>query len=62
MAPNKTVGPVQALTFLGLKLDTIKYEASRKNCKMSKTTGANFYKPFQCHSLPYKQVNHKVVW
>lgn len=30
MAPNKTVGPVQALTFLGLKLDTIKYEARFK--------------------------------
>ena len=26
-APNKTVGPVQVLTFLGLELDTIKYEA-----------------------------------
>jgi hypothetical protein len=32
-------------------------------CKQIGTpTGANFYKPFQCHSLPYKQVNHKVVW
>ena len=27
MAPNKTVEPVQVLTFLGLELDTIKYEA-----------------------------------
>ena len=30
MVPNKTVGPVQVLTFLGLKLDTIKYEARFK--------------------------------
>ena len=27
MAPSKTVGPVQVLTFLGIELDTIKYEA-----------------------------------
>ena len=26
-APSKTVGPLQVLTFLGLELDTIKYEA-----------------------------------
>lgn len=30
MAPNKTVGLVKVLTFLGLKLDTIKYEARFK--------------------------------
>jgi hypothetical protein len=30
MAPNKTVGPVQALTFLGLKLDTISINLRQK--------------------------------
>jgi hypothetical protein len=29
---------------------------------IQKMTGANLYEPFQYDILPYKQVNHKVLW